>query len=136
MAQLREDYPSSIYVKKDSNEQEKPAPAVQPVTIDSEVKTDNTPAAETTPVEQAPSVQTEGKYAVQVAVYSQEPAAIQQSAVFTQTVGRQATVFTKESGGKTLYAVAFEGFEDEPSARAFGADLKTKFNLDWFIVKR
>jgi len=73
---------------------------------------------------------------VQIGVYSQEAKAQEQSAMLSSTVGRQTIVFAKQSGGKTVYAVGFEGFSDEQSAKAFGGELRSKFNLDWFLVKR
>jgi len=140
IAQLKEDYPSSIYVKQESVESGNAAQNIQPVMVEPDTANGMTPADET--LSSTPAVSTTvvpqpaGAYAVQVGVYSQQTAATKQAAVFTQTVGRSATVFPKESGGKILYAVLFEGFTDEQSARAFGADLKSKFNMDWFLVKK
>lgn len=133
--QLNKQYPNSIYAKK-----ELPAPqrlAGTPVPVqtpgDSEVSS-SLPQQESAAVSAAQS--SGGPYAVQVGVYSLEPTAIQQSNIMTQTVGKQASVFSKQSGGRTVFAVAFEGFETEQAARQFGSELKSKFNLEWFIVKR
>ncbi|MDD8017249.1 MAG: SPOR domain-containing protein [Bacteroidota bacterium] len=135
--QLNTQYPNSIYAKKDVSASEKIAQPILPksdsaaVSAKSEVKKDT--------IVQAPAIAVErptGKFAIQVGVYSLEAKAVQQAKQFSETVGRQATVFSKQSGGKTVYAVAFEGFSDEQSARAFGADVKTKFRIDWFLVKR
>ncbi len=132
-AQLNEQYPNSIYAKRSAQEPLKVEirPAARPEQQQSaqplaaeEKKETNIPA---------PAV---GRIAVQVGVYSQESIAQQQATNITSVVGKKATVFAKQSGSKTVYAVAFEGFADDQSARLFGAELKTKFNLDWFVVKR
>ena len=73
---------------------------------------------------------------MQVAVYSQESTAELQAEKYSQLVGKPATVYQKSSAGRALFAVVFDGFEDEQSARMFGAELKAKFNLEWFLVKR
>lgn len=134
MNQLNEQYPTSIYAKRDSNLDEKipvPAPKSADMPAEQPVTETKQPVAQTIA---APS--TGGPYVVQVGVYSQESAAQQQARHMTSVVGRQAIVFSKQSGGKTVYAVAFDGFSSDPSARSFGAELKSKYNLDWFIVKR
>lgn len=126
--QLNEKYPSSIFAKHE----EKPLPKAEVVPIakpesapDVEIKSD----VSSTPV-------ASGDFVVQVGVYSQEVKAQQQSRELSTVVGRQAIVFTKQSGGKTVYAVGFEGFSDDQSAKAYGAELQSKFKLDWFLVKR
>ncbi|MHB1050517.1 MAG: SPOR domain-containing protein [Bacteroidota bacterium] len=134
MNQLNEQYPTSIYAKRETNPGERipvpvstgtESPVRQPVTEES-----TTPAAAvTTPASGGP-------YAVQVGVYSKESAAQEQARQMTATVGRPAVVFPKQSGGKTVYAVAFDGFSSDQTARSFGAELKSKHNLEWFIVQR
>ncbi len=121
---LNERYPNSIYAKQSTK------PEVTPV-----VKTETAPVVEekkeipvTTPLS--------GQFVVQIGVFSQESKAQQQSVELSSTIGRLAIVFAKQSSGKTVYAVGFEGFTDEQSAKAFGAELQSKFNLDWFLVKR
>ncbi|MBW7887915.1 MAG: SPOR domain-containing protein [Bacteroidetes bacterium] len=138
MAQLQQQYPNSIYIKRDISAVSSPvevkpqikeeptkteAPVVQP-----EVKQE-TVSTEPEPVSSSP-------YVVQVGVFSTEAAAKQQASKTGNTVGRQAIVFTKMSGGKQMFAVAFEGFETEQSARNYVTELKTKFNIDAFFVKR
>ena len=132
MKQLNEQYPNSIFANRTTNPDEK---TTIPLGNKSEVTTEQ-PASTTETVNAPASQSTGGRFAVQVGVYSQEATAQQQAHQFSQTVGRQATIFPKQSGGKTLYAVAFEGFENEQAARTFGGELKSKFNLDWFLVKR
>ncbi|MFA6439527.1 MAG: SPOR domain-containing protein, partial [Bacteriovoracaceae bacterium] len=83
-----------------------------------------------------PAAAVSGDFVVQVGVYSQESKAYEQAQNFSSSIGRQAIVFTKQSGGKTVYAVAFNGFEDDRTAKVFGGELKAKFNIDWFVVKR
>jgi tetratricopeptide (TPR) repeat protein len=132
MNQLNQQYPTSIFAQNEAKPSEigiqKPSvlPATQTVQ----------PAEEkiepVTPVPAAAS----GAFVVQVGVYSQESKAKEQVQNFTSIVGRQAVVFSKQSGGKTVYAVAFDGFNDESSAKVFGAELKAKFNIEWFVVKR
>lgn len=132
MNQLNQQYPASIYAQTEA----KPAETVirkTPVTAPSRpapaVEEKNEPAA---PVTAAIT----GAYVVQVGVYSQESKAAEQAQNFGAVVGRSAVVFSKQSGGKTVYAVAFDGFSDERTAKVFGGDLKAKFNIDWFVVKR
>ncbi len=117
---LNEQYPNSIYAKRE----------IKPV-----VKTEIPSVVEEKKETPASSAIT-GDFVVQIGVYSQEVKAKQQTMELSSTIGKQAIVFTKQSGGKTVYAVGFNGFSDEQSARAFGGELKSKHNLDWFLVKR
>lgn len=133
MNQLNQQYPHSLYAQNEAKPSEigiqkppvtespRPAPVVE----------EKAEPSAPVPVETAG-----GAYAVQVGVYSQESKAAEQAQNFSSTVGRQAVVFAKQSGGKTVYAVAFEGFVDERTAKVFGSSLKEKFNIDWFVVKR
>ncbi|HAP35400.1 MAG TPA: hypothetical protein DCQ28_05465 [Bacteroidetes bacterium] len=121
---LNDQYPNSIYAKREKK------PEIKPV-----VKTEPPPVVEEKKEIVTPSISSSG-FVVQVGVYSQETNAKQQSIELSSTIGRQAIVFTKQSGARTVYAVGFEGFSDEQSAKMFGAELQSKFNLDWFLVKR
>lgn len=121
---LNERYPNSIYAKQSIK------PEATPV-----VKTDTTPVVEEKK-ETAVATPLSGNFVVQIGVFSQESKAQQQSVELSSTIGRQAIVFAKQSGGKTVYAVGFDGFTDEQSAKAYGAELQSKFKLDWFLVKR
>ncbi|MDP1676310.1 MAG: SPOR domain-containing protein [Bacteroidota bacterium] len=121
---LNEQYPNSIYAKREVKPEAKPV-----------VKTETTPVVEEKKEVVIPTPIT-GNFVVQIGVYSQEVKAQQQAAELSTTVGKQAIVFAKQSGEKTVYAVGFESFTDEQSARAFGAELQSKFNLEWFLVKR
>jgi tetratricopeptide (TPR) repeat protein len=125
---LNEQYPNSIYAKHELQ------PAVKP-------ETQTAVKAETPPiVEENKEVNTSsavsGDFVIQIGVYTQEAKAKQQSVELSAAIGKQAIVFAKQSGGKTIFAVGFEGFSDEQSARTFGGELKSKYNLDWFLVKR
>lgn len=134
MNQLNERYPGSIYARRPVNVKEKTAIAVPPPPAPEE-----TPRKETVTAEEEAVTATSSAvspFVVQVGVYSQEQSAQQQARQLTSTVGRVAIVFAKMSAGKTVYAVAFGGFRSDTEARAFGAELKSKFNLDWFLVKR
>ena len=136
MKQLNEQYPSSIYAKREANPGER-IPVPEPTSTETPVRQ---PATEE-PVAPAPAAAVTtpasgGPYAVQVGVYSKESAAQEQARQMTATVGRPAVVFPKQSGGKTVYAVVFDGFSGDQTARIFGAELKSKHNLEWFIVKR
>jgi tetratricopeptide (TPR) repeat protein len=135
LEQLNRQYPNSLYAKKESTAPQRlaetPVPAQTPADPETASPSQQPESADAPVVQQSG-----GPYAVQVGVYSLEPTAIQQSNIMTQTVGRQASVFSKQSGGRTVFAVAFEGFETDRAARQFGSELKSKFNLDWFIVKR
>ena len=134
LTQLNEQYPNSLYVKSTSASSEKISPpqVSQETATSGEIKSE--PKKEI--IEPTPAVPSPGQFVVQVGVFSQEATARRQAQQFSSTVGKQAIVFAKESGGRTVYAVAFDGFYDEQSARTFGAELKTKFNIDWFMVKR
>lgn len=132
--QLNEEYPTSIYAKREVTTNEPtPIPLPPPAAVAEETTNEKKP--ETITPSPAPS-SAGGAFAVQVGVYSQQQSAQQQANALTATVGKQATVFSKVSGGKTVYAVAFEGFDDETAARSFGAELKSKYQMDWFLVKR
>jgi hypothetical protein len=146
LEQLNRDYPNSIYAKKEGSPTEKVAlvpvetakpettePAFQPEPSKVQPVVQSEPAA----TQQAVPAQTssESAFMIQVGVYSQESSAQRQSALYTQKVGRQATVFQKQSNGKTMYAVGFGGFANEQDARTFGAEIKSKYNMDWFLVK-
>jgi tetratricopeptide (TPR) repeat protein len=133
IAQLNDQYPNSIYAKRNGKEPVKTEipPTAQPEQQSAVQQTGAAGISETN----VPAV-SNGIFAVQVGVYSQEVAALEQANNFTSVVGKKAVVFAKLSGGKTVYAVAFEGFADEQAARTFGSELKSKFNLDWFVVKR
>lgn len=132
LTQLNEQYPNSIFAKREVK---------QPVKAESlsVVKTEQVPVTDVKKEEikevVTPSVLS-GNFVVQIGVYSQETKAQQQAQEMTSIVGRQAIVFPKQSAGKTVYAVAFDGFVDDQSARAFGGELTTKFKLDWYVVKR
>lgn len=121
---LNDQYPNSIYAKREKKPEMKPVVKVEahPVVEEKKEIVNPTPSS--------------SGFVVQIGVYSQETNAKQQSIELSSTIGRQAIVFTKQSGGKTMYAVGFDGFSDEQSAKAFGSELQSKFNLDWFLVKR
>ncbi|NUN68652.1 MAG: SPOR domain-containing protein [Bacteroidetes bacterium] len=132
MNQLNQQYPNSIFSQNEAKPSEigiQKAPALQPVQIVPAPEEKNESAA---PV-QAPVT---GNFVVQVGVYSQESAAAAQAQSLTASVGRPAMVFQKQSGGKIVFAVAFDGFAEERLAKVFGAELKEKFNIDWYVVKR
>ncbi|MFA6455805.1 MAG: SPOR domain-containing protein [Bacteroidota bacterium] len=128
MNQLNQQYPNSIFAKNEAKPSEvgiqQPAVVSKPVT---EEKTETHPTAPATVT---------GAFIVQVGVYSQETKAYEQAQNISTAVGRQAVVFSKQSGEKTVYAVGFDGFADERTAKVYGSELKAKFNLDWFVVKR
>ncbi len=136
MEKLNKDYPNSIYAKKEISVPQKLAETAPAVQESSMVKEPSVEQKQEPALSQPSAVIAKGGFAVQVGVYSLEPTAIQQSNIFSKTVGKQATVFQKQSNGRTVFAVAFEGFENEQSARLFGSELKSKFNMDWFLVKR
>lgn len=134
MKQLNEQYPASVFAKREANSAER-IPVPEQTGGESPVRhaaADEPPATAAAAVAQASA----GPYAVQVGVYSKESAAQEQARQMTAAVGRSAIVFAKQSGGKTVYAVAFDGFSSDQTARSFGAELKSKHNLEWFVVKR
>jgi len=129
MKQLSEQYPNSIYAHRTINPDEKTDVSLSTLNKSETIE-------RMKPESQGISTSAAGKFAVQVGVFSLEATAQKQAMQYSQIVGRQAIVFSKQSGGRTLFAVAFEGFENEQAARAFGSEVKFKFNLDWFLVKR
>jgi len=136
LTQLNEQYPNSIYAKQTVKEPVKTSTPSTPSTVQTEEQSvmKQPIVEEKREIIVPPS--TTGSVVVQIGVFSQEAKAQQHANDITAVVGKKATVFAKQSGGKTVYAVAFEGFVDEQSARTFGSELKSKFNLDWFLVKR
>ena len=149
-AQLKQQYPNSLYVAGAVKEQ-KPAsvPAQQqPVP---EVKSPDTTAqkpAETPavvpqptpqPVQDSTTVATPvpaaRTFAVQAGAYSTRRKARKQ-VDFLASINRTAVITKKESGGKTLYVVTVEGFSAEQDARDFIAELKLKYGMDSIIVAR
>ena len=132
MSQLNEQYPTSIYAKREPKPDER---IPVPVPVNTEPPAEKPVPAEQQPV-QTPAVKSAGPFAVQVGVYSQESAAQQQARQVSAVVGREAIVFAKQSGGKTVHAVAFDGFPSDAAARTSGAELKSKYNLECFVVKR
>ncbi len=125
--QLNRQYPQSIFAQqKEAATPSAPAPAeaAPATTKEPELRTP------------LPKAAADGPFAVQVGVYSQENKAREQADQLSGTTGRTAFVFEKQSGGKKVFAVAFGGFPDETAAKEFGAELRSKFNLDWFVVKR
>lgn len=132
MAQLNQQYPNSIYAKREAKKEE-PLTISQPAFREAETEK---PSAVPLPEREVTLSSTSGQYAVQVGVFSREETARKEAMRFTSVTGKNASVFPKQSGGKTVFAVVFEGFQSENSARSFGAELKTKYNIDWFLVKR
>ncbi len=128
MNQLNEQYPNSVFAKKNVKQPLQTAAQPPVRTPDQSVPAEK--------IEQPAQTVSAGPYIVQLGVYSQEGKAQEQANTVSAVVGKQAIVFEKQSSGRTVYAVAFEGFADELSAKEFGAELKSKFNLDWFVVKR
>jgi hypothetical protein len=134
LAQLNEQYPNSIYTQREVNTKV----TISEQLVDSQkVKNEQQAPLEKPPIQTVSTSQKEsGKYVIQVGVFSQENTAQLQAGKYTQEIGKKAIVFQKMSSGRTLFAVAFDGFEDEQSARLFGAELKSKFNMEWYLVKR
>lgn len=131
MSQLNEQYPESIYAKREAKPEETVAPPF-------EEKQETKPEQQTTaPKEETvPAPTTTGKFIVQVGVFSQENTSLREAERYSTVVGKTAIVFPKQSGGRTVYAIGFEGFETEQLARDFGTELKSKYNIESFIVKR
>lgn len=131
MSLLNERYPESIYAKREA----KPEEMISPSVVEKQETKTEQPA--TLPKEEpATAPATAGQYTVQVAVFSQESTSVREAERYSAVVGTTAVVFPKQSGGRTVYAIGFEGFATEQTARDFGAALKSKFNIESFIVKR
>ena len=129
LAQLNEQYPNSIFAKSESK-------AVIKTESQPSIKQDSSQPIVEEKREVVTPANTSGGFLVQVGVYSQEAKALQQANELTSTIGKKVIVFSKVSAGKTVFAIAFDGFTDENSAKTYGAELKSKYNLDWFVVKR
>ncbi|HTR80403.1 MAG TPA: SPOR domain-containing protein [Bacteroidota bacterium] len=143
-AQLKRDYPNSLYVVG-LEQEEKPAAVQQAPAV--EAKTPDTAMAQ--PAEQpAVSEQTQnsspdtmtasapvGKYAVQAGAFSDEKNA-QKQVDFFRTIGKSAIITQKAIGDKTLFVVSIEGFATEQEARSFIAELKSQHNIESIIVTR
>ena len=134
MNQLNEQYPTSIYAKREVKPDEKISPPI-PIVEKQELKTEQSvPGSKQDTTFSMP--QSGGKFIVQVGVFSQEQTAQNEAERYSNVVGNQAIVFSKQSGERTVFAIGFDGFETEQLARDFSAALKSKYNLDSFVVKR
>lgn len=135
LAKLNEQYPNSLYAARKAGV---PAQA----STQSVVRSPEPVPAPKEPEQTASApvagnvVPVSGSFFVQLGVYSQQAKAEEQAKNVSGVTGRSASVLEKQSNGKTVYAVVFAGFADESSARTYGAELQSKFNLDWFLVKR
>ncbi len=143
MEELKKQYPNSIYAQRDMNVEA--SPETKPIEVqqaaveqkpEQKIEKKSEPPIDqqtgTTPVVRLPS----GSFVVQVGVFSLEVTANTQARTISATAGKEAIVFLKTSGGKQVYAIGFDGFETEQSARNFMTELKSKYNIDAFLVKR
>lgn len=147
LAKLNEQYPNSLYAARKAGVPvqastqsvvKSPEPAAVPKEpVNEAVKEPAKEPMQTAPEPSAGNVvPVSGAYFVQLGVYSQEAKAAEQAKNVSGVTGRSASVLEKQSNGRTVYAVVFAGFADEASARTYGAELRSKYNLDWFLVKR
>jgi tetratricopeptide (TPR) repeat protein len=142
--QLKQQYPTSLYVvgmvkeqKPIAVQQEPPVETKQPEAGErkQEARPDTIkPVKKETPdlTISAPVV---SKFAVQAGAFSSEKKA-QKQVDFFSTIDRKAIITTKVSGSKTLYVVSIEGFSSEQDARSFIGELKSKYNIESIIVAR
>jgi cell division septation protein DedD len=148
MDQLRSRYPQSIYASAaDAKGATQAKAAAAPVQVQVEkpvekkiepVKKEAAPAAAQTsaPVEKAKTAQqttVQGRFYVQVGVFSTEENARKAAEKYSGMAGRTASVTPKTNGDKTLYIVRFEGFESSESAHTFSSALRTDHNIDSFV---
>jgi len=151
-AQLKQQYPNSLYVAGTVKEQtpapvqQQPAPEVKPPDVTPQ-KPAETPAAVPQPATQqaeqperdstvvAPAAPATHTFAVQAGAYSTRRKAKKQLD-FLSSINRSAIITKKMSGDKKLYVVTVEGFTTEQAARDFIAELKLKYGMDSIIVAR
>jgi cell division septation protein DedD len=142
--QLKQQYPSSLYVVGAAQVQ-KPVPVKQEPPVETkkldtvETKPAEQPATIEPPKTEAPDSAAQAarisKLAVQTGAFSAEKNA-QKQVDFFATIGKKAIIATRFSGKKTLYVVSIGGFSNEQDARSFIAELKSKYNIESIIVVR
>ena len=147
-AQLKQQYPNSLYVTGGAKEQKpapaerQPAPEVKPPDTTAQ-KPVETPAVVAQPAVQpaqdstavTPAAIVSHTFAVQAGAYSTRRKA-QKQVDFLSSINRSAVITKKISGDKKLYVVTVEGFSTEQDARDFIAELKLKYGMDSIIVAR
>jgi tetratricopeptide (TPR) repeat protein len=152
-AQLKQQYPNSLYVTGTVKEQT-PAPVQQQQPVPEVKQPDTaaqkpaeTPAVVPQPAAQqaappaqdstvaAPAAPASHTFAVQAGAYSTRRKAKKQ-VEFLSSISRTGVITKKISGDKKLYVVTVEGFATEQEARDFIAELKLKYGMDSIIVAR
>ena len=138
LAQLKTQYPHSIYViQADSglatNGQEHTPRPDSIAEVREGKDTGRVNVAETN--RYSVIKETEEKYAVQTGAFSAMDHA-QKQVTFLSTIGKNATVSSKQIGDKKLYVVSLEGFSNEIEARNCIAELKSKYSIDAIIIVR
>ena len=129
--QMKRDYPSSRYLKPEAKEtaslpeevESPPAvaakPTAAPVAIDPREPTSVTPTS----------------FSLQVGAYGAQANAEKQRKFFS-TLGYSVEIITKVRDTKTLFVVLVGSFASYEEARAKGADIKKKHNIDFMVVPR
>lgn len=131
MNQLKRDYPGSRYLKPEAKEtvslpEEADSPAAvaarpehPPVAVNPREQTSVTPTA----------------FSLQVGAYGAQANAEKQRKYFV-TLGYSVEMVTKMRDTKTLYVVLIGSFGSYEEAKAKGAEIKRKHNIDSMVVPR
>jgi cell division protein FtsN len=139
LEQLKEKYPNSIYVTESVSvpvAESKPAVVETPIVSDRQEESKPADQVVTSPPPPGKTLFAPGrKFGVQAGAFATKDNADKQAAFF-KSIGKEAVVTEKETGGKTLYVVSLEGGMSELDARDLIAELKTKYNIESIIVAR
>ena len=139
LEQLKVKYPNSIYIVGSVSApalDKKPAVAENPAAVDR--KEESIPADQNaaSSLPQGKKLFAAGrKFGVQAGAFATKENADKQAAFF-KSIGKEAIVTVKETGGKTLYVVSLEGGMNELEARDLIAELQSKYNIESIIVAR
>jgi cell division septation protein DedD len=131
MNQLKRDYPGSRYLKPEAKESVSlPEEAEPPTAV--------APMPEHSPVAVNPREQTSvtpTSFSLQVGAYGTQTNAEKQRKFFV-ALGYSVEMVTKVRDTKTLYVVLIGNFGSYEEAKAKGAEIKRKHNIDSMVVPR
>ena len=140
--QLKTDYPQSKYVtgaaavdvKNLPDESQKPdsAQSVQPPPVASATDAEKPQTDDHPPVSDEVSP---GQYALQVGAYSQQVNAEKQK-LFFEDLGFSVDVLNKVKGSRSLFVVLVGEYKSADEARAKGAEIKKKYNINSMVVTK
>lgn len=141
MNQLKAEYPASPYAKADAKKtaglpEEVATPAAKP-NMDSSAATQRKPAPETVPaaLPPAPAGGVPATFSLQTGAYGAQANAEKQRKFFA-SLGYSVEMITKVRDTKTLFVVLVGNFGSYEEARAQGAEIKKKYNVETMVVQR